>query len=73
MDESIEPAGYLAATRTAYDTVAADYAGLLRDELAGRPVDRAALAAFAELVRATGARPGRWPRRAAGQAASRPT
>ena len=44
--------GHLAATRAAYDTVAADYAGLLRDELAGRPVDRAALAAFAELVQA---------------------
>ncbi len=44
--------GHLAATRAAYDTVAADYAGLLRDELAGRPVDRSVLAAFAELVRA---------------------
>ena len=29
------PAGYVAATRVAYDTVATDYAGLLRDELAG--------------------------------------
>jgi SAM-dependent methyltransferase len=55
VNEPAELAGYLAATRTAYDTVAADYAGLLRDELAGRPVDRAALAAFADLVRATGA------------------
>lgn len=53
--DAAEPAGYLSATRAAYDTVAADYAGLLRDELAGRPVDRAALAAFAEQVRAAGA------------------
>nr|SBO92619.1 methyltransferase [Nonomuraea gerenzanensis] len=35
----------------AYDTVAADYAELLRDELDGKPLDRAMLAAFAELVR----------------------
>jgi SAM-dependent methyltransferase len=55
VNEPAELAGYLAATRTAYDTVAADYAGLLREELAGRPVDRAALAAFADLVRAAGA------------------
>jgi SAM-dependent methyltransferase len=52
VDEPAEPAGYLTVTRAAYDTVAADYAGLLRDELAGRPVDRAVLAAFAELVQA---------------------
>ncbi|WP_026874459.1 class I SAM-dependent DNA methyltransferase [Jiangella gansuensis] len=49
---------YLTATRAAYDTVAADYADLLRDELAGKPFDRAMLAAFAELVRSDGtARP----------------
>jgi len=52
VNETADPADYLSVTRTAYDTVAADYAGLLRDELAGRPVDRAALAAFAELVQA---------------------
>ena len=46
--------GYLAVTRSAYDTVAADYADLLRDELAGRPLDRALLAAFADLVRPAG-------------------
>ena len=46
--------GYLAVTRSAYDTVAADYADLLRDELAGRPLDRALLAAFADLVRLAG-------------------
>jgi SAM-dependent methyltransferase len=54
VDEPAEPPGYLAVTRAAYDTVAADYAGLLRDELTGRPVERAALATFAELVRAAG-------------------
>jgi SAM-dependent methyltransferase len=48
-------AGHLNAIRTAYDTVAADYADQLRDELAGRPVDRAALGAFADLVRAADA------------------
>ncbi|GAA2744987.1 MULTISPECIES: class I SAM-dependent DNA methyltransferase [Kitasatospora] len=43
-------ARYLHATRTAYDAVAADYARLLRDELAAKPLDRAMLAAFAEVV-----------------------
>ncbi|MEV4582719.1 class I SAM-dependent methyltransferase [Nonomuraea jabiensis] len=43
---------YLRATRVAYDTVAADYAELLRDELDTKPLDRAMLAAFAEHVRA---------------------
>ena len=37
-------------TRTAYDTVARDYADLLRDELDRKVLDRAMLAAFAELV-----------------------
>jgi SAM-dependent methyltransferase len=37
--------------------VAADYADLLRDELEGRPLDRAMLGAFAELVLATGGGP----------------
>lgn len=45
---------YLEATRTAYDTVAADYADLLRDALAAKPFDRAMLAAFADLVRDDG-------------------
>lgn len=48
---------YLGITRAAYDTVAVDYAELLRTELAAKPLDRALLAAFAELVQATGARP----------------
>ena len=37
-------------TRTAYDTVAVDYARLLEGELARSPLDRALLGHFAELV-----------------------
>lgn len=44
-------ATYLDATRTAYDIVAVSYEQILRDELDGKPLDRAMLAAFAELVR----------------------
>lgn len=43
----------LHATRTSYDTVAASYAELLKDE-SGGPLDLAMLAAFAERVRAGG-------------------
>jgi SAM-dependent methyltransferase len=43
---------YLESVRAAYDTVADDYAELLRTELARKPLDRAMLGAFAELVRA---------------------
>jgi SAM-dependent methyltransferase len=43
---------YLTATRTAYDTVAANYADQLADHLAQQPFDRAVLAAYAELVHA---------------------
>jgi len=57
-----EPA-YLTQTRTAYDTVAVDYAELLANELATKPLDRAMLAAFAELAHGTvadlGCGPGR--------------
>lgn len=42
----------LDATRDAYETVAEDYERLLRDELDGKPLDRAMLAAFSALVRA---------------------
>lgn len=45
------------AVRNAYDTVAVDYADLLRTELAAKPLDRALLSAFAELVQATGGGP----------------
>jgi SAM-dependent methyltransferase len=48
---------FLRATRAAYDAVAADYAVRFRDELADRPLDRAMLAGFAELVRTAGAGP----------------
>ncbi|WP_329176120.1 class I SAM-dependent DNA methyltransferase [Streptomyces sp. NBC_01477] len=43
--------GYLRATRTAYDIVAVDYERLLRDELDRKPLDRAMLAAFADVSR----------------------
>lgn len=45
---------YLRTTRTAYDTVAADYAEILAGELAEKPLQRAVLAAFAEHVQADG-------------------
>lgn len=48
---------FLRATRSSYDAVAADYADRFRDELVPRPLDRAMLAAFAELVRAAAAGP----------------
>ena len=49
--------GFLRATRASYDAVAAGYSGHFRDELAARPLDRAMLAGFAELVRTAGAGP----------------
>jgi SAM-dependent methyltransferase len=48
---------WLTDTRTSYDTVAADYADLLRDALAAEPWDRAVLGLFAELVAAAGPGP----------------
>jgi SAM-dependent methyltransferase len=42
--------GYVRDTRSAYDTVARTYASKFGDELAGKPMDRALLAAFAEVV-----------------------
>jgi SAM-dependent methyltransferase len=51
------PADELAAIRESYDTVAADYADLLRGNLAGQPYDRAVLGLFAELVAAAGGGP----------------
>ncbi len=44
---------HLRATADAYDTVAVLYADLVRDSLDDLPLDRAFLAAFAELARAT--------------------
>ncbi|GIE96355.1 class I SAM-dependent DNA methyltransferase [Paractinoplanes rishiriensis] len=49
MSGEIERA-YLARTRAAYDTVAADYADVLRGFMADATWDRAVLNAFAELV-----------------------
>ena len=43
---------FLRDTRASYDAVAVGYAEWLRDELAAKPLDRAILAVFAELVRA---------------------
>ena len=48
---------FLGTTRAAYDSIAADYAARFQDELAGKPLDRALFAAFAELVLAAGAGP----------------
>ncbi|GHH85994.1 methyltransferase [Streptomyces sulfonofaciens] len=48
---------YLHATRAAYDTVAVDYARLVRPRFAALPLDRAMLGAFAELARAADAGP----------------
>jgi SAM-dependent methyltransferase len=47
----VTEADYLDSTRAVYDTVAADYQRVLRDELDGKPLDRAMLAAFAKLAR----------------------
>ncbi|MFB7332685.1 class I SAM-dependent DNA methyltransferase [Streptomyces adustus] len=41
---------FLGATRTFYDAVAEDYADRFREELAGRPLERAILGVYAELV-----------------------
>lgn len=49
--------GWLADTRTSYDTVAVDYADHVRDALAEQPYLRAALALFADRVRAAGGGP----------------
>ncbi|GAA4610953.1 class I SAM-dependent methyltransferase [Saccharopolyspora hordei] len=48
-----EPA-FLTTVRAGYDTLAEDYAALFHDELAGKPLARAMISAFAELVRGTG-------------------
>ncbi|MFE7269332.1 class I SAM-dependent DNA methyltransferase [Streptomyces sp. NPDC057623] len=46
---------FLTTTRTFYDAVAEDYATLFQDELANRPLERALLSVFAELVVGYGA------------------
>ncbi|WP_159945609.1 MULTISPECIES: class I SAM-dependent methyltransferase [unclassified Nocardiopsis] len=45
---------FLTDTRASYDTVAEAYDELVREDLAAKPLDRALLAVFAELVRARG-------------------
>lgn len=48
---------FVQRTRRSYDTVAEDYTEWVRDELAAKPLERAVLSGFAELVRAAGAGP----------------
>ncbi|MFC5724516.1 class I SAM-dependent DNA methyltransferase [Streptomyces gamaensis] len=48
---------FLHATRASYDSMAVEYADFARDELAAKPLDRALLAGFAELVRGAGGGP----------------
>jgi ubiquinone/menaquinone biosynthesis C-methylase UbiE len=48
---------FVQVTRAFYDNVAASYATRFGGELAARPLDRALLAGFAELVRAAGPAP----------------
>ncbi|MFE0509702.1 class I SAM-dependent methyltransferase [Streptomyces sp. NPDC058964] len=45
---------FLTATRTFYDAIADDYAERFRDDLAARPLERAVLGAYAELVGTAG-------------------
>ncbi|MEH0418966.1 class I SAM-dependent DNA methyltransferase [Streptomyces sp. B21-083] len=52
-----DPPDFLHATRASYDAMAADYTERYADHLADLPLDRALLAAFAELVRAQGSAP----------------
>ena len=47
-------ADFLTTTRTFYDAIAEDYADLFRNEMANRPLERALLAVFAELVEGDG-------------------
>lgn len=54
---AVDADDWLADTRTSYDTVAVSYADQLRDALAGQPYLRAALALFADSVRAAGGGP----------------
>jgi SAM-dependent methyltransferase len=48
-------ADFLTTTRTFYDAIAEDYATLFQEAGAGRPMDRAVMSAFAELVGEGGA------------------
>lgn len=48
---------YVRSTRSSYDSLAEFYAEWIQDELAAKPLDRALLGGFAEVVRASGAGP----------------
>ncbi|MEO3854695.1 methyltransferase domain-containing protein [Acrocarpospora sp. B8E8] len=50
-------AGFLEATRSAYNSRAAEYNELFRDPLADKPLDRALIDTFADLVKAAGGGP----------------
>ncbi|MFD8261919.1 hypothetical protein ACFV19_23995 [Streptomyces griseoluteus] len=52
MEMGLNADGWLADTRTSYDTVAASYAELTRHILDETPEERAILALFADLVHA---------------------
>ncbi len=52
-----EPSSYHRATADAYDAIAVPYADFVRNELDGLPLDRAVLAAFADIARTTGPGP----------------
>ena len=54
---TVNESDFLGRTRASYDVIAADYTEWIRNELAGRPVERAMLGAFAELVRGDGGGP----------------
>ncbi|MFE7395789.1 SAM-dependent methyltransferase, partial [Streptomyces sp. NPDC057557] len=53
----MNPDGWLADTRTSYDTVAVSYSDQLREALGGKPYLRAALALFADAVADAGGGP----------------
>ncbi|MEU4672958.1 methyltransferase domain-containing protein [Amycolatopsis sp. NPDC023774] len=50
-------ADFVVQTRDSYDTLASDYGAWLYDELAAKPLDRALLNGFAELVQSANAGP----------------
>lgn len=53
-DETAPEPDFLISTRTFYDAVAEDYAALFERELVGRPLERAIIQVFAELVGGAG-------------------
>jgi ubiquinone/menaquinone biosynthesis C-methylase UbiE len=49
-DAAVSEPDFIPSTRLSFDTVAADYGATFADDLLSKPLDRALLAAFAELV-----------------------